>query len=99
MPLQVLVTTLRGDTITLEVDHSDSIAVVMKKFQDREGYLPYGLICNSKPLAGDKLVSDYDISDGSTLLICDRDLVSSNFSHPSVCLAPSRRRNSVSCCD
>ena len=71
MAMQILVKTLTGKTITLEVEPTDSFKAIKSKIQEKEGIPPgeQHLFFNGAYLSEDKTVNDYDIQKESTLYL------------------------------
>ena len=62
--MQIFVRTLTGKTITLEVEHTDSIEIVKEKIQEKEGIPPLlqRLIFVGRLLEDRRTLGDYKVS-------------------------------------
>ena len=73
-PIQILVRTMAGNTITLDLETNNTIGEVKAKIQEKEG-IPMerqSLVFDGKQLEDDRTLADYDIKKDSTLHLASR---------------------------
>lgn len=75
--MQILVKTLSGKTITIEVEEdSDKVINIKQKIKDKEGYEidEQTITLGGKPLENEKLFKDYEVTSESTLWLSLRNI-------------------------